>query len=280
VRRLFHVRFLKHPDISAQAFPIQFTRLGVKCEKMPLKCAKCLFYGRAAGRRSLRRVKLFKPILAGATASERLLACAGAFVAIALTAASGVALPSHSPLVVAPIGASAVLVFAVPTSPLAQPWPVIGGNVISASVGLVVAWLVPDLTVAAALAVALAIAIMSLTRCLHPPGGAVALTAVLGGPAVGAWGVLFPVVPVGVDSVGLVVLAMGFHALMRRSYPHRLAPIRADQAVRRPTPNLSPADIDEALEQMGESFDIARNDLDRLLEYAEANAARRQARAS
>ena len=225
-------------------------------------------------------MKFFKPILAGATASERLAACAGAFAAIALTAAAGVMLPIHSPLMVAPIGASAVLVFAVPTSPLAQPWPVIGGNVISASLGLIIAWMVPDITVAAALAVALAIAVMSVTRSLHPPGGAVALTAVLGGQAVGGWGVLFPLVPVGVDSIALVLLAMGFHALSRRAYPHRLPQLQPGSATRKPTPMLNTSDIDEALAQMGESFDIARDDLDRLLEYAEANAARRQARAS
>jgi len=225
-------------------------------------------------------VKLFKPILAGATASERLVACIGAFAAIALTAAVGLALPIHSPLMVAPIGASAVLVFAVPTSPLAQPWPVIGGNVISASVGLIVAWLVPDIIVAAALAAALAIAIMSLTRSLHPPGGAVALTAVLGGQAVADWGLLFPLVPVGIDSIALVALGMGFHAVFRRAYPHRLPQTRPGAATGRPTPTLHTADIDEALAQMGESFDIAREDLDRLLEYAETHAARRQARVS
>lgn len=225
-------------------------------------------------------MKLFQPILAGATASERLLACVGAFVAIALTAAVSLTLPSHSPLVVAPIGASAVLVFAVPASPLARPWSVIGGNVISAFVGSGVAWLVPDVAVAAALAVALAIGAMSLARCLHPPGGAVALTAVLGGPAVGAWGALFPLVPVGVDSVALVGLAMAFHALAGRTYPHRLPPGHSGASGRAPTPKLSTSDIDEALVQMGESFDIAREDLDRLLEYAEANAARRQAQAS
>ena len=166
-------------------------------------------------------VKVFRPILAGATLAERAVACAGVFAAIALTAAAGFVFPTQSPLVVAPIGASAVLVFVVPASPLAQPWPVIGGNVISAIVGLAVGWAVPDLTIAAALAVALAIAIMSLTRSLHPPGGAVALTAVLGGPAVMKWGLLFPFVPIGLCSLTLVALGVAFHGLTWRSYPHR-----------------------------------------------------------
>lgn len=231
-------------------------------------------------RASAGSVKLFSPILAGATVSERLIACAGAFLAIALTAATGLAFPVPSPLVVAPIGASAVLIFAVPTSPLAQPWPVIGGNVISACVGLFVAWAVPDTTLAAALAVALAIAVMSVTRSLHPPGGAVALTAALGGSAVAKWGSLFPLIPVGVNSLALVVLGVAFHALSRRSYPHRAARIEPKNTPKGPAPSFSAADIDDALAQMGETFDIARDDLDRLLQYAEANAARRQARAS
>ncbi|HCB37268.1 MAG TPA: hypothetical protein DEP66_03435 [Acidimicrobiaceae bacterium] len=225
-------------------------------------------------------VKLFDPILAGATLTERTFACAGVFAAIALTAAAGFVFPVHAPLVVAPIGASAVLVFVVPASPLAQPWPVIGGNVISAFVGLAVGWTVPDLTIAAALAVALAIAIMSLTRSLHPPGGAVALTAVLGGPAVMKWGLLFPFVPIGLCSLSLVALGVAFHGLARRSYPHR-PPAASNVIPQAVAPAMfSAPDIDEALAQMGDSFDIAREDLDRLLQYAEASAMRRQARSS
>ncbi|HEV7335123.1 MAG TPA: HPP family protein [Bosea sp. (in: a-proteobacteria)] len=225
-------------------------------------------------------MKLFHPILAGATLAERTAACAGVFTAIALTAAAGFMFPIHAPLVVAPIGASAVLVFVVPASPLAQPWPVIGGNVISAFVGLAVGWAVPELTIAAALAVALAIAVMSLTRSLHPPGGAVALTAVLGGPAVMKWGLLFPFVPIGLCSLSLVALGAAFHGVTRRSYPHR--PPSADPVLPLavPTAAFSSSDIDEALAQMGDSFDIAREDLDLLLQYAEASAMRRQALSS
>ncbi|MFD1837338.1 HPP family protein [Paracidovorax cattleyae] len=83
------------------------------------------------------------------------------------------------PWLVAPIGASAVLVFGVPASPLAQPWPVVGGNALSALVGVACAALVPDPALAGALAVALAIALMVRLRCLHPPGGAAALFVVM-----------------------------------------------------------------------------------------------------
>ncbi len=98
----------------------------------------------------------------------------------------------HVPLLVAPMGASAVLLFAVPASPLAQPWSIIGGNTISALIGVIVAHFVHEPALATGIAVALAIAAMSFTRCLHPPGGAAALTAVLGGPAVTAPASCFP----------------------------------------------------------------------------------------
>ena len=92
------------------------------------------------------------------------------------------------PLLIAPIGASAVLLFAVPASPLAQPWAIIGGNTISALCGIFWIKVLGDPAYAACLGVATAIAMMSLARCLHPPGGACALTGVIGGPAVIAAG--------------------------------------------------------------------------------------------
>jgi len=72
------------------------------------------------------------------------------------------------PLLVAPMGASAVLLFAVPASPLAQPWSIIGGNLVSASVGVAGASWIADRVGAAALAVALAICLMFALRCVPP----------------------------------------------------------------------------------------------------------------
>jgi CBS domain-containing membrane protein len=142
----------------------------------------------------------FVPILAGATLRDRLLACVGALTGIALTGlVSATALHGWAALslLVAPIGASAVLVFAVPASPLAQPWSVVGGNVVSALVGVTAARFVPIPYLAVGFAVGGAILAMSLLRCLHPPGGAASLTAVIGGPAVVGAGYAFPFVPSG-----------------------------------------------------------------------------------
>jgi CBS domain-containing membrane protein len=127
------------------------------------------------------------------------------------------------PLLAAPIGASAVLVFAVPASPLAQPRSVLGGNIISAFVGITVAVLVPQPLIAAPLAVGLAIATMMMLGCLHPPGGAVALITVIGGPAVTKAGYLFALNPIAVDSLLLVAAGIAWGKLTGHAYPHRVA---------------------------------------------------------
>ena len=230
-----------------------------------------------------RSFSVFKPILAGANLPDRLLSCCGALLGIALTGLlcrNLLAYAVDSPVLVAPIGASAVLLFAVPASPLAQPWPIIGGNTISAFVGVLAASLIPDPMLAGAVAVALAIAVMSLTRCLHPPGGAAALTAVLGGPAVAALGFEFAVFPVAVNSVLLVAAGWTYHRFSRHSYPHVPAPEPANRhATSDPAPQLrgaiTTADVDEAIQEYGEALDISPDDLGALFRKAELHAMER-----
>ncbi|AZO30799.1 MULTISPECIES: HPP family protein [unclassified Mesorhizobium] len=223
--------------------------------------------------------RLFVPILAGATLRERLTACIGATIGIALTGViSGLAMGNgpHVAMLVAPMGASAVLLFAVPSSPLAQPWSIIGGNTISALVGVTVAHFVHNPVIASGLAVALAIAAMSFTRSLHPPGGAAALTGVLGGPAVISAGFLFPFVPVALNSIILVTLGFLFHKLSRRNYPHVHQPAANSHgtADRPPAERVGfrPEDVDAALAALDETFDIDRDDIERLLRQVELQA--------
>jgi CBS domain-containing membrane protein len=218
---------------------------------------------------------LFAPILAGATFGDRLIACSGAAVGIALTAiVTSIALGSGwtGILLVAPMGASAVLIFAVPASPLAQPWSVIGGNVISAFVGVGVASMVSSPALASGLAVGGAILAMSLLRCLHPPGGAAALTAVIGGPAVTASGWMFPVLPVGINAMILTVAGVLFHLLSRHSYPHRPVAKATEPAVPGGDVTPHPEDLDAALADLGETFDIGREDLNLLFERVRAHS--------
>ena len=225
--------------------------------------------------------RIFVPNLAGATLRDRLFACLGALIGIGVTGAICSLLYGanpHLPLLVAPMGASAVLLFAVPSSPLAQPWSILGGNTISALVGVTAARAIHDPAVAAAAAVAFSIGVMSVLRCLHPPGGAAALTAVLGGPAVASAGYMFPLVPVGLNSLALVLCGIAFHKLYgQHSYPHVAAapPVNAHGTADEPASRrvgFRRDDIDAALADMHESFDIDRADLDRLLEQVELRA--------
>ena len=216
------------------------------------------------------RVKsLFELILAGAHWPARLVACLGAAICLTLTFVVCAHLPlalADLPVIVAPLGASAVLVFAVPSSPLAQPWAVVGGNIVSTLVGVAVFHAIPVTAIAAGVAVGAAILAMSLLRCLHPPGGAAALTAVIGSHGIHAAGFAFAFAPVGINSIALVSLGMFYHRMTGHSYPHRPSPAVA------PAPGLHAADIDAALADLHESFDIAPEDLDALLTRAHWHA--------
>jgi CBS domain-containing membrane protein len=126
-------------------------------------------------------LKGFRPAPLTVDTSERWRAIVGALLGIVITAIlCRLCVSSPTAIwLVAPLGASAVLVFAVPASPLAQPWSVVGGNTIAALVGVLCVQLIDDPALAAGVAVAGAILSMFALRCLHPPGGAAALLAVL-----------------------------------------------------------------------------------------------------
>ncbi|SAI60542.1 membrane protein [Bordetella ansorpii] len=218
-------------------------------------------------------------MLAGATWRERIVSCLGALVAIGLTGLiCGLMLGNDPqlPLLVAPMGASAVLLFAVPSSPLAQPWSIIGGNTLSAFIGYGMSHIIPHPLLAAGAAVGFAIAAMSIARCLHPPGGAAALTVALGGPVVAKWGALFPLVPVALNSCILVCLGILFHRLARRAYPHNAPAPANPHGTADPPPSTRAGprheDVEAALDSLGETFDIDAQDLQRLLHEIEQQA--------
>lgn len=226
----------------------------------------------------------FLPGPMGVSRAERLRGCAGALLGLLATALVSLALTgpgSALPLLIAPFGASAVLLFAVPASPLAQPWSIIGGNTVSALVGVTCAQWLADPLLAAPLAVALAIGAMFALRCLHPPGGAVALTAVVGGPAVAAAGYHFVLFPVLLNSAVLMLAAVAFNNATRRAYPHNQQPARSSRhhtTDRSPTERLGvrPEDLDAVLSRYDQVLDISRDDLGNLLQQAEMHAYRRR----
>ena len=221
--------------------------------------------------RALAWLSGFLPMRTAVNSRERRRAALGAAVGIFFSALAGHALVRLHPLdlwLVAPLGASAVLVFALPASPLAQPWAVIGGNTVSALVGVACVSLIPD-PGAAAVAVALAVMAMFATRCLHPPGGATALLVVLN--QVGNVG--FALAPVALDSLLLVVAGILYNSLTGRPYPHRQAPPQDSQTPR--SLRFSGADLDAALAHYNQVLDVSRDDLEDLLHHAETAAYQR-----
>jgi len=225
----------------------------------------------------IRWLRSFVPAPLTVSAVERLRSLVGAFVGLLLTGvlctwASG----SAGPWLIAPIGASAVLLFAVPASPLAQPWSIVGGNTLAALIGVTCSHWIADRLIAASLAAALAIGAMFFLRCLHPPSGAVALTAVLGGPAIAAAGYHFVLTPVASNSVILMLAAVVFNNASGRRYPHAQL---AEQSVHRTTDQpptlrgrLGKQDLDEVLARYDQVLDVSRDELEALFQAAALRA--------
>ncbi|MBP1806114.1 HPP family protein [Rubellimicrobium aerolatum] len=206
-----------------------------------------------------------EPFRAALGAGLALLAC-GAMVAL-----GGRAGASEGLILIAPLGATAFLLFAAPNSPLAQPWSAVVGNTVSAFVAVTVVLIGPPQAIAAGLAVFWAIAGMAAVRAMHPPGGAVALATVLAAPTVTELGYRFVLAPVLLDTVALVGLAMLFNRLTGRHYPFR-QPHR-DPAHRL---GLQPEDLSALLHRLNQSANIGTEDFGRLLEAAEAESERRR----
>ncbi len=220
-------------------------------------------------------LRAFQPPALHGSGRERALGAAGALCGLLLSAAlSHVLLGSVQVWFVAPMGASAVLLFAVPSSPLAQPWSILGGNLVAAMVGVALArWVEPPM-LAGALAVALAIALMFPLRCLHPPSGAVALTAVFGGPAVSRLGWHFVLQPVLLNSLLLLLAALVFNNAFGRRYPH--GPASPAHGTADPPPSqrggLSRDDLGQALREHAQLLDIDEDDMVELVHIAQRHA--------
>lgn len=235
--------------------------------------------------RAWRWIQGFLPVPMPVDRFERMRACAGALIGILMTGIfTALVLGEHEvtgslPLLIAPMGASAVLLFAVPSSPLAQPWAVICGNMVSAAVGVACAKLIGEPILAASIAVAAAIGAMFLLRCLHPPSGAIALTAVLGGNAIHEMGYYFVLSPVGINSVLILMAAIFFNNATGRRYPH-LQPSHPNvhgTADAKPIDRLGvkSSDLDDVLKHYNQVLDISRDDLEDLFLQAEMHAYRR-----
>lgn len=197
-----------------------------------------------------------------------------AYISYEVTGASGAA------LIVPSMGASAVLVFAVPHGKLSQPWPLIGGNLVSAVVGVSCYKLIPDPFLAAGLAVGLAIGAMHVLGCIHPPGGATALAAVIGGPAINSLGYAYVVAPILLNVTIIFIVAVVFNNFFPwRRYPAAAMMRFTDQ---RPAAAAGPASvvdkqaIEQALADMDLVMDITIEDLQRVIQLSLEHAKQQQ----
>lgn len=208
---------------------------------------------------------------------EKARSALGALIGIALTALVSrlvIGPEIGLPFIVAPLGASAVILFALYSSPLAQPWAVFGGNVLSSLLGIACGQIFSEPLVAGLVAVGASVAVMFMARCLHPPGGAAALLTALGVPGVAEYGLAFALVPVALNSALLVAVAIGYNRLCGRTYPHVTADNERKLAPHRPHPavGITPEDLDAVLRQHNGLLDISRADLEQVLEQAEMKA--------
>lgn len=206
---------------------------------------------------------------------EKIISSIGGFIGIWLVIAISYFFIGHdAPLLVASIGASAVLVFAVPHGSLSQPWPLIGGHVISALIGVTCFKLVPYSFLAATLAVSLAIAAMYYLRCLHPPGGATALSAVMGGNGIESLGYQYVITPVLLNAVVLLFVAIIVNYFFSwRRYPigfmrpHLTSPRSLATQL-----DFSYQDLEYALKQIDSFIDITEYELAKIYALATQHA--------
>lgn len=215
--------------------------------------------------------------------NENLISAVGAFIGISLTIAlASFTLKTHllspvSVLVIASLGSTAVLLFVVPHGMMSQPWPIIGGQLISALIGVTCHKYFPQTAVAAGLAVGLAVIAMYYLRCIHPPGGATALTAIIGGPDIFHLGYSYLFFPLLLNLLVLIAVAILFNYF----FPWRRYPVHLNMKHFQSLPHpkhlnddvsLTTEDFNAAIQDLNSFMDITEEGLTELLELAKQHA--------
>jgi CBS domain-containing membrane protein len=218
-------------------------------------------------------IKSFSPYKSTAPLSEKFRSGIAGGVAILLLAWALYALPqpSYPLLLLGSMAASAVLLFAAPHSPFAQPWNLVGGHFVSALVGWGCSLIISDPIIAAGVAVGTAIFLMYLLNCLHPPGAATALTLVLSAGQFHEMGWQWVAVILIANVLISLILALLINNLLPgRRYPNPpAAPMPPLD-----TPSVIPehSDIEWALAQMDSVIDVSAADLATIYDKAQAHA--------
>lgn len=208
---------------------------------------------------------VFEPV--SLSFKEKTIVTLACFTAIGLTSLISYHFAAaHAPALVASMGASAVILFVIPSSPLAQPWQFVGGQLSSALVGIYCAFYVPEPTLSAALAAGLAVLLMLLLRCLHPPGAATALSPILSGIHQPAPDLHFLWQPVGMNVLLMLTLTYCINRLiLRRNYPTTPASAKPSANSQNNQPNkllaLSSQDVEQAMRDYDQYLDIGTEEL-------------------
>ena len=186
------------------------------------------------------------------------------------------------PIIVASMGASAVILFIMPGSPLAQPWPLVGGQMVSAIIGIACAQMIENTVLASGCAVGSSILAMLFLRCVHPPGAATALTPIIAGVPVGFDNYSFVLTPVGINVAIILVMAIAINRwILRYEYP--IAPHQTDNKKHKHNTLIQPSqrvgiseqDVEQALENMDMFMDVSTGDLSKLLTDAQMQSFKR-----
>ena len=227
------------------------------------------------------KILTFIPHIAPVSLAEKVRSGIAGGVAILLLALAVKYFPQnlYSLTMFASMAASALLLFAVPHSPLAQPWNLVGGHIVSALAGWACILFINDPLLSAGISVGAAIFLMHYLHCLHPPGAATALTLVVNSAQfqnVGFKGVMVIVI---INTVFSLLLAL----IINNVIPGRQYPIRnIPQVPSTPDPfiSLEQQDLELALIQMESVIDVSEEDLAQIYKFAVLNAQKRRQRSN
>ncbi len=179
-------------------------------------------------------------------------------------------------VLIASMGASAVLLFAVPHGPMSQPWNVIGGHLVSALIGVMMHRAVGDPVLAGALSAGLAITAMHYLGCLHPPGGATSLIPIISGAAADEYGLTLVLFPIAAGAVLMVLFAIVYNLPFAwRRYPLALWSRWGKPATADGYADIGHADFVAALAEIDTFVDISEEDLLRIYRIAARREAER-----
>lgn len=199
---------------------------------------------------------------------DKILSIFACAVAIFMTAWLTASQLSQGPILLASMGASAAILFAIHGSPLAQPWSLLGGHLSSGLVGVLLAYAIDQPWLAAALTAGLSVLAMMLLRCLHPPGVATALIPVLNYPHGDRPNFEFLLTPLALNVTALLLLTLLINRLLlRRNYPSAFAKVGPHTPPQSPASNLisvERGEIERAMRDFGQFVDVGVDDLRQL----------------